>query len=217
VITLARGPLVVAHSDRLEEVTHGMLTGRVGDLGLDQLREAAPELPTLEEALEYFSTEATAAGLHVDLKLTTRLDELAASLRKHGLTRRTVVSSCHAASLRTIAREAPELTIGFTYPEDRLSVSRRPWLHPAVRAGLGTMRATVPYRLRRMLTRANASAVMLQHTLVTRTAVQRAHALGASVVAWTVDDEREAERLRASGVDGIVTNDPAPLLATLAA
>jgi glycerophosphoryl diester phosphodiesterase len=217
VIALLHGPLVVAHSDRLEEVTHGALTGRIGALGLEQLKQAAPELPTLDDALAFFSAEATSVGLHVDLKLTTRLDEVAASLARHRLVGRTVVSSFEAPSLRAIAREAPQLRIGFTYPEDRLGVSRRPWLHPAVRAGLGALRASVPYRLERMLTRAGASAVMLQHRLVTRAAVRRAEALGASVIAWTVDDQRDLERVLAAEVDGIVTNDPAWLLATLAA
>jgi glycerophosphoryl diester phosphodiesterase len=217
VIALPGGPLVVAHSDRLEEVTHGALTGRVGALGLEQLKAAAPELPTLDDALEFFAAEATTVGLHVDLKLTTRLDELASSLAGRRLTERTVVSSCHAESLRAIAREAPQLRIGFTYPDDRLGLSRRPWLHPVVRAGLGALRGSVPYRVERMLVRAGASALMLQHRLVTRAAVRRAEALGASVVAWTVDDRRDLERVLTAEVDGIVTNDPAWLLATLAA
>jgi glycerophosphoryl diester phosphodiesterase len=216
VIALARGPLVVAHSDRLDEVSHGAARGRVQDLTLDQLREIAPELPTFDEAVAFFAEEAPGVGLHVDLKLTTRLDELAATFGRHGVTGRTVVSSFHAPSLRTVARSEPRVRIGFTYPEDRFGVSRRAWLHPAVRAGLRTMRASVPHRLGRMLDRAGASALMLQHMLVTPAAVRRAHALGAPVLAWTVDERPDLERVLAAGVDGIVTNDPATLLATLA-
>ncbi len=74
-------------------------------------------------------------GLHVDLKLTTRLDELAVALRRFGLEERTVVSSSHVPSLRTVARAAPAVRIGFTYPEDRYGVSRRPALEPVLRAG----------------------------------------------------------------------------------
>jgi glycerophosphoryl diester phosphodiesterase len=58
---------------------------------------------------------------------------------------------------------------------------------------------------------------MLQHALVTPQAVERAHALDAAVVAWTVDATQDVERVVAAGVDGIVSNDPAKLLATLAA
>ena len=95
VLDLPAGPLVLAHSDRLDEVSHGAASGSVRSRSLDQLREVAPELPTLDDALAFFADEAPQVGLHVDLKLTTRLDELAAALRRFGVERRTVVSSFH--------------------------------------------------------------------------------------------------------------------------
>jgi glycerophosphoryl diester phosphodiesterase len=217
VIALPRGPLVVAHSDRLEEITHGAVHGQARDLTLDALRQVAPELPTLDDALSYFAAEARYVGLHVDLKLTERLDELAAALGRHGVTARTVVSSFHIPSLRAVAQAEPRVRIGFTYPEDRFGVSRRPWLHPAVATGLRAIRASVPRRLGGWLGRAGASALMLQHTLVTPHAVERAHELDAAVIAWTVDASPDMDRVLAAGVDGIVSNDPANLLATLAA
>jgi glycerophosphoryl diester phosphodiesterase len=208
VLDLMGGPLVLAHSDRLEEVSHGAAPGSVRELSLAELREAAPELPTLDEALSFFVDEAPAVGLHVDLKLTTRLDELAASLRRFGLERRTVVSSFHVPSLHDVARRAPSVRIGFTFPEDRYGVSRRPVLQPLVRAGLASLRAAVPYLVPRMLRRAGATALMLQHALVTPRSVGRAHALGAPVLAWTVDDPADLDRVLAAGVDGVITNDP---------
>src|SRR5262245_11278206 len=69
VIDLPGGPLIVAHSDRLEEVSHGAATGTIRGLGLDRLRELAPELPTLDDALSFFVDEAPAVGVHLDLKL----------------------------------------------------------------------------------------------------------------------------------------------------
>lgn len=208
VIDLPRGPLVLAHSGRLEEVSHGAATGSVRSRSLDELLAVAPELPTLEQALAFFAEEAVHVGLHVDLKLRVRLDELAAALRRFGLTARTVVSTSHAPSLRTVARHAPGVRIGLTYPEDRLSVSRRPWLWPVVAVGLSSMRASVPYRLPRLVGASGASAVMLQHRLVTEAAVRRAHGLGAPVLAWTVDDEVDLRRVVDAGVDGVITNDP---------
>ena len=49
---------------------------------------------------------------------------------------------------------------------------------------------------------------MLQHVLVTPRAVAAAHAGGAAVLAWTVDDLLDLERVVAAGVDGVITNDP---------
>ena len=208
VLDLPRGPLVVAHSDHLDEVSHGRATGSVRACTLEELREVAPELPTLDEALGYFAEEARDVGLHVDLKLRTRLDELASALRRHGLEQRAVVSSYHVPSLATVARESGVVRIGFTYPEDRFGVSRRPLLWPLVRAGLSTMRASVPARIPRLLRRAGASALMLNQALVTRRAVTAAHRLGVPVLAWTVDEPHDLERVLAAGVDGVITNDP---------
>ena len=208
VLDLPGGPLVLAHSDHLDEVSHGAATGSVRARSLAELREVAPELPTLEDALAFFRDEAPEVGLHVDLKLTTRLDELADALRRFGLEPRTVVSSFHVPSLVAVARCTPSVRIGFTYPEDRYGVSRRPALQPVLRAGLASLRAAVPVLVPRMLRRAGATALMLQHALVTARTVSRAHALGAAVLAWTVDDVIDLERVLAAGVDGVITNDP---------
>ena len=39
-------------------------------------------------------------------------------------------------------------------------------------------------------------------------AVARAHAVGAPVLAWTVDTTTDLERVLAAGVDGVITDDP---------
>jgi glycerophosphoryl diester phosphodiesterase len=215
VLDLPRGPLVIAHSDHLDEVSHGAARGSVRALSLPQLREVAPHLPTLEEALAFFADSAPDVGVHVDLKLRHRFDELATQITRYGLGRRTVVSAFHVSSLREVARHAPEVRIGFTYPHDRMGVSRRPRAWPAVGLALTAMRASIPSRLGRLLVRAGATALMLQHRLVTPAAVDRAHMLGVPVLAWTVDSPDDLERVVAAGVDGVITNDPRIFLATL--
>jgi len=166
-----------------------------------------PERPaTLEEGLEFLGARDVA--LHVDLKLTTRLDEVAAALERHGLVERSVVSSFHLPSLRAVAAHPAPVPIGFTYPEDRYGVSRRPVLRPVLRAGLVSLRAAAPRFLPRLIRRAGASALMLQHALVTARSVAAAHGLGAPVLAWTVDEPADLERVLEAGVDGVITNDP---------
>jgi glycerophosphoryl diester phosphodiesterase len=59
-----------------------------------------------------------------------------------------------------------------------------------------------------MIERAGATALMLQHAVVSAPAVERAHAAGVAVWAWTVDDPAELARLEAAGVDAVITNDP---------
>ncbi len=215
VLDLYRGPLVLAHSDHLDEVSRGAAKGRVRPLSLGELRAVAPEVPTLDEALAFFVDEAPKVGLHVDLKLRTRLDEVARAITRHGLEARTVVSGVHGPSLQAIAWAAPRIRLGITYPEDRLSISRKPYLWPIVSLGLTSMRASVPLRLPRLARRVGASAVMLQHRLVTESSVERAHSAGLPVLAWTVDEPAELSRVVAAGVDGVITNDPRIFAATL--
>lgn len=208
VLDLPRGPLVLAHSDHLDEVSHGAAHGSLRELSLAEAREVAPELPTLDEALAFFVDEAPHVGVHVDVKLRARFDELAGAITRHGLTHRTVVSTAHLPTLHAVARHAPGVRIGVTYPDDRFGISRRPLLHPVVSLGLSSMRALTPRRLPRLAREAGATTVMLQHRLVTPRAVERAHAAGLPVLAWTVDDQDDLERVTAAGVDGVITNDP---------
>jgi len=206
VLDLVGGPLVLAHSNDLAEVSHGATGGSVRDRSLDELREVAPELPTLDEALAFLAERDVA--LHVDLKLTTRLDEVAAALARHGLSDRAVMSSFRLASLVAVAAHAPGIPIGFTYPEDRYGVSRRRALQPAIRLGTLALRRALVARVPAMVERAGAAALMLHHAVVSAPAVERAHGAGAAVWAWTVDDPTELARLEAAGVDAVISNDP---------
>jgi glycerophosphoryl diester phosphodiesterase len=206
VLDLAGGPLVLAHSNDLAEVSHGAASGTVRDRSLAELREHAPELPTLDEALAFLAGHEV--GVHVDLKLTTRLNEVVDALERHGVGERCVVSSFHLESLRAVSARAPRIPIGFTFPEDRYGVARHRALRPAVRLGTIALRRAIVRRVPGMIERAGASALMLHHVTVSPAAVERAHRAGAAVWAWTVDDPAELVRLEAAGVDAVITNDP---------
>lgn len=184
VLDAGPGPLVLGHS----------------------LAELGPDPDTLDDALDYLA--ARDVVVHVDLKLTTRLDEIAAALERHGVAERAVVSSFHLPSLQRIAAHAPRLPIGFTYPEDRYGVSKRRGMKPAIRLGTLALRRAIVGRVPAMVARAGARALMLQHAVVSPATVARAHAAGAAVWAWTVDDPDELARLDAAGVDAVITNDP---------
>jgi glycerophosphoryl diester phosphodiesterase len=215
VVAMEGGPLVVAHSHRLGEITDGARDGSFAGWSLAQLRAAAPHVPTLDEALAWFAVEAPATGIHVDLKLHTRLDEVARLLEDHGVSSRTVVTSVDGDALREVTRASTGIRAGLTYPDDRLGVSRRRYRWPVARVTLAALRAALPPRLPAMVRRSGASALMLQHRLVSAAVVRSAHECGVPVHAWTVDDHADISRVLEAGVDGVITNDPARLLATL--
>jgi glycerophosphoryl diester phosphodiesterase len=170
------------------------------------LAELPTQRATLDDALDYLAARDVAA--HVDLKLTTRVDEVVSALERHGLLGRAVVSSFHRPSLEAVAAHPAPVSIGFTYPEDRYGVSKQRGLKPAIRLGTLALRQALAARIPAMIAKVGADALMLQHAVVSRTTVVRAHAAGVAVWAWTVDDPEELGRLDAIGVDAVISNDP---------
>ena len=207
VLELQDGTLVLAHSDDLLEVSHGAARGRVRGQSLPVLREVAPELPTLDEALEQLGPSGT-VGIQVDLKGSGFEEGVAAAIRRHGLIDRSVVSTFHVPSLLRLARIEPALPRGLTYPVDRRGISQRRLLVPVAAGAAAALRRALPWRIAGLLDQARASAAMLHYSVVSPAAVARAHAHGAAVWAWTVDDELLLERMLAAGVDAVITNDP---------
>ena len=207
VIELHDGTLVVAHSDDLQEVSHGAAAGRVRTRSLSALRAVAPELPTLDEALALLGG-FDRIGVHVDLKGEGHEAAVAEAIRRHRLIERAVVSTFHAPSLLRLREVEPGLARGLTYPVDRHRLAERRLLAPAVASTAAALRRALPRRIERMLRRVEASAAMLHFSVVSPAAVERAHALGAAVFAWTIDDAALLAGMAAAGVDGVITNDP---------
>jgi glycerophosphoryl diester phosphodiesterase len=58
-----------------------------------------------------------------------------------------------------------------------------------------------------------ASELALHHRLARKRLVQKAKLAGLRVVVWTVDDPKWIERARSLGVEALITNDPAAMLA----
>jgi glycerophosphoryl diester phosphodiesterase len=65
--------------------------------------------------------------------------------------------------------------------------------------------------------RAGASIAAPSKRLVTARRVRLAHSAGLQVIAWTANTPRDWDRLLHAGVDGIITDDPAGLIAYLKA
>jgi glycerophosphoryl diester phosphodiesterase len=208
VLDLVDGTLVLAHSLKLREVSHGAARGRVHRRTLESLRLVAPNLPTLDEALAYCAAELPRTGLQLDLKRRGIEPAVVDALRRHDLLDRSWVSGFDAGALRLIAELEPELPRSYTLPRDRLGISKRGPLAPLVRGALSSVGASLPRRLPALLERAQAVAVTLHHSLASAEAIRVAHEADAAVYVWTVDDARLAQRLVDAGADGIITNDP---------
>jgi glycerophosphoryl diester phosphodiesterase len=215
VLELRGGELVVAHSDDLHEVSHGAARGILGKMEFAEVRAVCPELPTLDEALRFFVEEADGVGPHVDLKTAGAGPAVAAALGRYGLLERSFLSSFHLRALRRLAVLEPRLRLGVSFPRDRLGLHGRRGSGRVVGGGLHALRRATPSLVGGLLARSGATALVLHHALVSARAVRRAHARGAPVVAWTVDDPHELARVDEAGVDAVVTNDPSLFVSTI--
>jgi glycerophosphoryl diester phosphodiesterase len=215
VAELASGDLVLAHSDDLHEVSHGFASGTVLDKTLVALREVAPDLPTLDDALRFFVDEAPEVGVHVDLKSPGAAEQVVAALARFDLLERAFVSSFHAGALRRLVQLEPRVRTGVAFPQDRLGISGRRGSGPFISVGLRALRPIGPVLAGMLLSRSSASALVLHHTLVGASTVRHAHARGVPVVAWTVEHPPDLVRLDAAGVDAIVVDNPSLFASTL--
>lgn len=209
VLALSDGTLVLAHSDSLLAVSQGAVSGRVRDRPLARLREVAPEVATLDDALAFLAEQTV--GVQVDVKAWGSEEAIAAALRRHDLVGRSFVSSASIRTLRAFAGLDPGLPRALTYPDDRYGISSRRFVEPFVAPALLAMRRALPYRLGRWLRAARADAATLHYAVASAAAVRVCHALGLPVYAWTVNEAAVAKALLETGVDGIISDDPAIL------
>lgn len=109
------------------------------------------------------------------------------AVRRHGLERRCLVQSFDWPVLREVARVAPELSTA-------VNVRHRRHFDAALDA-------------------TGADVLQPRLSALRQDDVERAHARGVAVVAWTVNEASDLERLHHWGVDGVVTDRPELALA----
>jgi glycerophosphoryl diester phosphodiesterase len=193
VIESADGSLVVAHG----------------------LANVGPDTPTLDEALRFFVDEAPDIGIHLDLKLTRRERDVIGAIRRFDLAGRTFVSSYYFGTARDVAAIDSGVRVGFTVPRRVFRISDEGRGAPFGRLALRALRGVTPLLIRPLLAVTRASDIVLHHSLVTEASVRAAHARGAAVVTWTVNDPAVLARVDEAGVDAVVTNDPLIFTSTL--
>jgi len=169
---------------------------------------------TLDDALAYLSGETI--GVLIDLKHEGIEADVAAAVRRHELGGTVIACSTRPAALRRLESSDPGLIRAISYPYDRHGAAGLPWPRAIVSSGAACLRPAMRARLIPLLRAAAAQVLSVRHELVGRSLAEAAHARGASVVAWTVNDPAALRRLAAAGVDAIVSDDPGMALRVLA-
>lgn len=112
------------------------------------------------------------------------------AIRRHNLQQRVIVQSFDFRILHAMREIAPHLRLAALYmgrPRDLAAIARR----------------------------AGSTIVAPYHPLATSRRVRAAHTAGFEVIAWTANRPRDWKRLIAAQVDGIITDNPAALVAYL--
>jgi glycerophosphoryl diester phosphodiesterase len=171
-------------------------------------RELAIEPVTLDDMLAFLAERAPRVGILTDVKFAGRERQLVEALRAHGLVERAIASTSHVTTLQNLRRLEPRLARSRTYPRGRVYLGgHRTFVHTTGPVQWA-MRIALPTRVRGLVEEAGASALTLNHRVVTRAAIERCHELGVAVFAWTVNQRDLVQRLDALGVDGVITDDP---------
>jgi glycerophosphoryl diester phosphodiesterase len=144
----------------------------------------------------------------VDLKIAGYEEQVVGCLAEHGVLDSALVCSLIPESLRRVRSLAPEAFIAISYPEDTGGASTKPYLKHVVSAALMVMRATLPWRIGRMMRYAQADGAMLYHKLLTPALVAAVHRQGGWLGTWTVDRPEDIARAHTLGVDSITSNRP---------
>lgn len=190
--TTRDGVLLAFHDAALDRVTD--TRGRLADLSAEEIARARisgeHSVPTMAELLEEFPD----CRFNIDLKSQGAVAPLADLLERTGSHDRVAVGSFSQRRL-----DAFRSATG-----GRVATSASP---PEVALFLA-----LPSRLSaRLLGRRRIGALQVPHRqgpvpVVTHSFVRRAHAAGAHVHVWTVDDPTEMDELLDMGVDGLVTD-----------
>lgn len=195
------GVVVVAHDPDLRRVAKR--PERVADLDAAILRTVdagGDHVPTLDETLDLLLPRGATVNVELKGDVPDRLALARACARVFARRRRSELDAVFVSSFR------PEI----------LAMLRA--LRAAVPlAFLFDAEHTGPVRgaiLRRLTP---ADGLHPHHGLCTPGAIARWHARGLFVNTWTVDSPSRARALADAGVDGIITNDPAGIRASLEA
>ena len=115
-----------------------------------------------------------------------------AVIRKHHLEKRVILQSFDFRTLHQMKKQAPEIELSALY-----SGKPKSFVEIAKEGG--------------------APIISPEYKLVTPEQVQAAHAAGVKVVPWTANQPADWDKLITAGVDAIISDDPAALIAHLKA
>lgn len=210
------GVPVVIHDSTLRRT--GGLPQRVADLSWTEISQidvgswfakrkdlppgtvGSETVPSLAELFTLFKSNTST--LYLEMKSDSPSDQralaeaCARAIEEHTLKGRVIVECFQLQALKIFKEINPEIKTAALF-EPSLT-------NPSV---------LVDQRIINQALDVGAAALALHYRLAREGLVQKAKAAGLHVAVWTVDDPAWIDRARAMGLDALITNDPAAMLA----
>ncbi|HWJ42655.1 MAG TPA: glycerophosphodiester phosphodiesterase [Solirubrobacterales bacterium] len=163
----------------------------------------------LTEALDAFlEPPLDAVEIDLDIKLPGREEEVVAALGERGLVERAMISTMEMHTLKRILELQPALRRGWTYPKVTKDWASKRWARGPMLAAMVAMRHRLPGLAAQKLPQFGVEAMWVYHPLITPRLARICDLAGVELIAWTVDDLGQMQKLVNAGVDGICSNDP---------
>jgi len=186
--TSASGPIVSRTAAELAGIDAGC---RFADRGTFPFRNQGVGIPTFAEVLRRYPDTRIIAEMKVD---SPEMGEAVASdVRRAAATERVCVAGYGARSVAAARAALPEMASSACHAEVRWAVYRTWWYRPVGHARYGGYQ--VPEHNGRL-------------RIVSPRFIRYAHEAAIKVQVWTVDDERDMQRLLEWGADGLISNRP---------
>ena len=162
-------------------------------------------VPALQEVFDLVRKTGSRVGFNIETKISADKPELTPSperfaelvlelARKNDLTSRVILQSFDFRTLHAMKKLEPKMRLSALYP----------------------IRATLRHRtLVELAKESGAGIVSPQYSTVRAAEVAAAHKAGLTVVPWTANEPSEWDKLIEAEVDGIISDDPAALIAYL--
>jgi glycerophosphoryl diester phosphodiesterase len=186
--TNVAGPVSACTAAELAKVDAGFHFKRDGEF---PFRGLGIGVPPLDALLRQHDTQAI-----IELKQSSvaLARAVIAVVRAARAVDRVCIGSFHRLALETIRAEAPEIATSASEPEARWTLYRS-WtgLPPMTRKPYCSFQ--VPERAGRL-------------RVVSPAFIRQAHAEGATIQVWVIDDPHDIKRLFAWGVDGVISDRP---------
>jgi glycerophosphoryl diester phosphodiesterase len=183
----ATGELVVLHDFTVDRVTNG--TGEVHKLSLAALKELTVQgghsIPTLDEVFDAIPKNCLVniemKGRHTAQPVSDFIERYVS--RKGYAYERLLVSSFQRDELQNMSRMNPNVHLGIL---TQASITQAwEWAQEF-----------------------NAKALHPHYTLLTESGVKKAQEAGYKIYTWTVNEPEDIARVKALGVDGIISDYP---------